>query len=46
MSTFTIHTIDTAKSKPLLENTQKTVGFIPNMHAIMAEAPSLLEGYS
>ena len=32
-------------SKPLLENSVKDFGMIPNLHAVMAEAPRLLEGY-
>ena len=32
-------------SKPLLENSVKDFGMIPNLHAVMAEAPGLLDGY-
>ena len=46
MADFTLHTIETAgDSKPLLEASQKAYGFIPNLHAAMAEAPALLEAY-
>lgn len=47
MTDFTIHTSDTAPddSKSLLENSQAAFGMIPNLHAVMAEAPGLLEGY-
>ena len=47
MSHFTIHTQDTAPadSKPLLEDSLKSFGMIPNLHGVMAEAPALLEGY-
>lgn len=47
MTDFTLHTIDSApeKSKPLLENSQKGFGMIPGLHAVMAEAPGVLEGY-
>lgn len=47
MSTFTLHTLETAPeaSKPLLEQSQKAFGMLPNLHAVMAEAPGLLEGY-
>jgi len=47
MSTFTIHNLDTApdNSKLFLENSLKGFGMIPNLHGVMAEAPSLLEGY-
>ncbi|MAD16027.1 MAG: carboxymuconolactone decarboxylase [Alteromonadaceae bacterium] len=47
MTDFTFHTVETApeKSKPILEKSLKTNGMIPNLHAVMAEAPGLLEGY-
>lgn len=47
MSDFSIHDQDSAPeaSKPLLENSIKGAGMIPNLHAVMAEAPGLLEGY-
>ncbi|GAC09657.1 carboxymuconolactone decarboxylase family protein [Paraglaciecola chathamensis] len=47
MTDFTLHTVETApeKSKPILEQSQKTNGMLPNLHAVMAEAPGLLEGY-
>lgn len=47
MSSFKIHDIDTAPeaSKPLLENSVKTFGRIPNLHAVMAESPEHLEAY-
>ena len=47
MGEFTLHTIDSAPqaAKPLLEKSQKAFGMIPNLHAVMAQAPTLLEGY-
>lgn len=47
MTDFTLHDINTAPadSRPLLEASQKAFGMIPNLHAVMAEAPGLLEGY-
>ncbi|OCH16651.1 MULTISPECIES: carboxymuconolactone decarboxylase family protein [unclassified Aliivibrio] len=47
MTTFTIHTLESAptKSQPILEKSLKTNGMLPNLHAVMAEAPGLLEGY-
>ena len=47
MTDFTIHTEDSApeESKPLLAQSQKSFGMIPNLHAVMAEAPGLLEAY-
>jgi alkylhydroperoxidase family enzyme len=45
--TFTLHTIETAPkdSKPQLEGSIKDFGMIPNLHAVMAEAPKVLEAY-
>ncbi len=47
MADFTIHTLDTApeKSRPLLEDSKKAFGRVPGLHATMAEAPALLDGY-
>jgi alkylhydroperoxidase family enzyme len=47
MADFTIHTPDTAPeaSKPLLEESKKAFGRVPGLHATMAEAPALLDGY-
>jgi len=47
MTEFTIHNLESApeSSKPLLEGSQKNFGMIPALHAVMAEAPGLLEGY-
>lgn len=47
MTEFKRHTMDTAPedSQVLLENSQKAFGRIPGLHAVMAEAPALLEGY-
>jgi uncharacterized peroxidase-related enzyme len=46
MSKFTIHTTETAgDSKGMLESVQKGYGFIPNLTAVMAESPAMLEGY-
>ena len=43
MSDLTVHTLETAPeaSQPLLED----FGTIPNLHAVMAGSPGLLEGY-
>lgn len=47
MSIFQIHTTDTASdSEALLENTKKAYGFVPNLMAVMAESPALMEGYA
>jgi len=47
MTEFTLHTEATAPaaSKPLLANSLKAFGMIPGLHAVMAEAPGLLEAY-
>lgn len=47
MSEFTIHTLETAPSasKPLIQNTENKLGFIPNLLAVMAESPATLESY-
>ncbi|MED5239838.1 MAG: carboxymuconolactone decarboxylase family protein [Pseudomonadota bacterium] len=47
MTDFQLHTEDTAPdaSHSLLKASQQSFGMIPNLHAVMAEAPGLLEGY-
>ncbi len=47
MANFIKHTEDTAPadSLPLIENSKKAFGRLPGLHAVMAEAPALLEGY-
>ncbi|MFQ3244610.1 MAG: alkylhydroperoxidase family enzyme [Arenicella sp.] len=42
-----IHTQSTAPdaSKPLLDQSLKDFGMIPNLHAVMAESPGVLESY-
>lgn len=47
MSTFKLHNETSApdSAKPLLQNSQQSFGMIPNLHAVMAESPQLLEGY-
>ncbi|MBB3204366.1 putative peroxidase-related enzyme [Rhodopirellula rubra] len=47
MADFTLHTTKTApnESKEMLEQSQKAYGFVPNLHAAMAESPALLEAY-
>jgi len=44
---FTLHDQASAPegSKPLLEKSVKAFGIIPNLHAIMAESPPVLEAY-
>ena len=45
---FTYHTQETApkESKSILENAQKNYGMVPNLHAILAEAPATYEAYN
>lgn len=46
MSRFPLHTAETAPdAKLLISDAQKAFGFLPNLLAVMAEAPALLEGY-
>lgn len=47
MTEFTLHTEETAPdaAKPLLGKSQKAFGMVPNLHAVMAESPELLEAY-
>jgi alkylhydroperoxidase family enzyme len=47
MTDFPIHTLDSAPqaSRALLEDSNKAFGRVPGLHATMAEAPALLEGY-
>lgn len=48
MSDFKIHTTETAPedSKEILAGAQKSLGFIPNLYGIMAEAPFALKAYN
>ncbi|WP_347330660.1 carboxymuconolactone decarboxylase family protein [Marinimicrobium locisalis] len=47
MTDFKLHDAESAPSdsKPLLEKSQENFGMIPNLHAVMAEAPGTLEAY-
>lgn len=47
MTTFTLHNQNTAPeaAKPLLDKSQQAFGMVPGLHAVMAEAPGLLDGY-
>ena len=47
MADFEIHTLDSAPdaSRALLEDSYKAFGRVPGLHAVMAEAPALLDGY-
>ncbi|APZ96740.1 carboxymuconolactone decarboxylase family protein [Fuerstiella marisgermanici] len=47
MTDFNVHTVESAPadSQPQLEGSKKAYGFVPNLHAVMAESPALLEAY-
>lgn len=47
MTDFPSHDLDTAPeaSRPLLEHSLKSFGRIPGLHAVMSEAPAVLDGY-
>lgn len=47
MSSYPLHTLETAPegSLPLLEKSIKGFGTIPNLHAVMASSPKVLEAY-
>jgi len=47
MTEFIAHTFDTAPaaSKPLIKKAEQKMGFIPNLLAVMAESPAVLESY-
>ncbi|MFC7291925.1 carboxymuconolactone decarboxylase family protein [Hirschia litorea] len=47
MSTYTLHTPETApdEAKEILAGAKKTMGFVPNLYATMAQSPELLKSY-
>lgn len=47
MKPFTVHDSESAPedAKPLLRKSKDEFGMIPNLHGVMAEAPTVLEGY-
>lgn len=47
MTRFPTHSIESAPAaaQPIMRDALKGYGFLPNLYATMAEAPSLLEGY-
>jgi AhpD family alkylhydroperoxidase len=47
MTTFPVHSSETAPegSQPILAETQKSMGFVPNLIGVMAEAPVAAEAY-
>lgn len=47
MSTFTIHTMETAstETQSLFQNSLNNFGLIPNLHGVLGEEPAALEAY-
>lgn len=47
MTLFTLHTLDTAPeaAKPTLQVVQKAWGFVPTLHATLAESPIAVQAY-
>ncbi len=47
MSQFQVHTLESApeKAKSTLESAKKSLGLVPNLYGIMAEAPAALKAY-
>lgn len=45
---YNVHTAESAPeaAKPILQATQKGIGFIPNLFGVMASAPALVEAYA
>lgn len=48
MSQFTVHTAQSApeNSRPILEATQASMGFVPNLFGVFANSPAILEAYT
>jgi uncharacterized peroxidase-related enzyme len=46
--TYTVHTVDSAPAaaKDILAGAKKGLGFVPNLYAVMAEAPALVKAYT
>lgn len=44
---YTVHTVESAPvaSKDILAGAQTSLGFVPNLYAVMSEAPALLKAY-
>lgn len=47
MPKFTVHNLDSApdQATSLLKDSQASFGMIPNLHGVMAEAPTVLDAY-
>lgn len=47
MADFTIHSVESAPdgAKTVLENSEKTLGFVPSLYGVFAENPAVLDAY-
>lgn len=47
LTPFTVHTVDSAPvgSRDLLRSAEQAWGFLPKLHAVLAESPAALEAY-
>ena len=47
MTKFSLHTSETAPdgAAPLFDAAKKNFGMVPNLYAVMAESPQLLDAY-
>ncbi len=48
MPKFPVHDPTTApdQSRPILEQSRRILGFVPNLYGVLAESPALLKGYT
>lgn len=48
MPKFPVHDATSApeQSRPILEQSRKALGFVPNLYGVLAESPALLKGYT
>ncbi len=48
MPKFSVYDATSApeQSKPILEQSQRALGFVPNLYGVLAESPALLKGYT
>lgn len=48
MPKFHVHDATSApeQSRPILEQSQRGLGFVPNLYGVLAESPALLKGYT
>ncbi|MGH9748715.1 MAG: carboxymuconolactone decarboxylase family protein [Candidatus Polarisedimenticolia bacterium] len=48
MPKFPVHDVTSApeRSRPILEQARRALGFVPNLYGVLAESPALLKGYT